>query len=77
MEGSNEAGKNYCAHRITGKTTTSAIIARISFIAYVTSDALDLVKLYLEQGISVRFRKKGHGIICAYCYRHGIFKTMV
>ena len=61
----------------TGKTTTSAIIARISFIAYVTSDALDLVKLYLEQGISVRFRKKGHGIICTYCNRHGIFKTMV
>ena len=49
----------------------------ISFIAYVTSDALDLVKLYPEQGISVRFRKKGHGIIYAYCNRHGMFKTMV
>ena len=30
----------------------------ISFIAYVTTDALNLVKLYPEQGISVRFRKK-------------------
>ena len=49
----------------------------ISFIAYVTTDALDLVKLYPEQGISVRFRKKGHGIIYAYCNRHGMFKTMV
>ena len=49
----------------------------ISFIAYVTSDALDLVKLYPEQGISVRFRKKGHGMIYAYCNRHGMFKTMV
>ena len=49
----------------------------ISFIAYVTSDALDLVKLYPEQGISVRFRKKGHGIIYAYCNRHGMFKTMI
>ncbi len=49
----------------------------ISFIAYVTSDALDLVKLYPEQGISVRFRKKGHGAIYAYCNRHGMFKTMV
>ena len=49
----------------------------ISFIAYVTSDALDLVKLYPEQGISVRFRKKGHGLIYAYCNRHGMFKTIV
>ena len=49
----------------------------ISFIAYVTSDALDLVKLYPEQGISVRFRKKGHGVIYAYCNRHGMFKTTV
>ena len=49
----------------------------ISFIAYVTSDALDLIKLYPEQGISVRFRKKGHGIIYAYCNRHGMFKTIV
>ncbi len=49
----------------------------ISFIAYVTSDALDLVKLYPEQGISVRFRKKGHGLIYAYCNKHGMFKTIV
>ena len=49
----------------------------ISFVAYVTSDALDLVKLYPEQGISVRFRKKGHGFIYAYCNRHGMFKTTV
>lgn len=49
----------------------------ISFIAYVTSDALDLVKLYPEQGISVRFRKKGHGFLYAYCNRHGMFKTML
>ncbi len=49
----------------------------ISFIAYVTSDAADLVKLYPEQGISVRFRKKGHGIIYAYCNRHGMFQTII
>ncbi len=49
----------------------------ISFIAYVTSDTLDLVKLYPEQGISVRFRKKGHGLIYAYCNRHGMFKIML
>ncbi len=49
----------------------------ISFIAYVTSDAVDLVKLYPEQGISVRFRKKGHGTIYAYCNRHGMFKALI
>lgn len=49
----------------------------ISFIAYVTSDAVDLVKLYPEQGISVRFRKKGHGNIYAYCNRHGMFKVLI
>ena len=49
----------------------------ISFIAYVTSDAVDLVKLYPEQGISVRFRKKGHGTIYAYCNRHGMFKVLI
>ena len=49
----------------------------ISFIAYVTTDGLDLVKLYPEQGISVRFRKKGHGMVYGYCNRHGMFKVMV
>ena len=49
----------------------------ISFIAYVTSDTVNLVKLYPEQGISVRFRKQGHGIIYAYCNRHGMFRAMV
>ena len=45
----------------------------ISFIAYVTADSCEVVKLYPEQGISVRFRKKGHGILYAYCNRHGMF----
>lgn len=46
----------------------------ISFIAYVTSDSVEIVKLYPEQDISVRFRKKGHGILYAYCNRHGLFR---
>lgn len=49
----------------------------ISFIAYVTSDHVELAKLYPEQGISVRFRKKGHGHIYAYCNRHGMFEKRV
>ena len=38
---------------------------------------LEVVKLYPEQEISVRFRKKGHGMIYVYCNRHGMFQKMI
>ena len=46
----------------------------ISFIAYVTSDRMQMVKLYPEQGMESRFRICGHGIIYAYCNKHGLFE---
>lgn len=49
----------------------------VSFVAYITSDSVEMVKLYPEQDIAVRFRRKGHGIIYAYCNRHGMFKTLI
>lgn len=49
----------------------------ISFIAYVTSDKCEFIKLYPEQNIEVRFLKKGHGIIYGYCNRDGLFKKIV
>lgn len=49
----------------------------ISFIAYVTSGSLELAKLYPEQDISVRFRKKGHGILYAFCNKHGMFQKLL
>ncbi|MGN0513304.1 MAG: helix-turn-helix domain-containing protein [Lachnospiraceae bacterium] len=49
----------------------------VSFIAYVTSNGVEITKLYPEQDISVRFRKKGHGIIYAYCNRHGMVKMQM
>ena len=49
----------------------------ISFIAYLAGDRLDLAKLYPEQDISVRFKRKGHGYIYAYCNRHGMFRITV
>lgn len=49
----------------------------ISFLAYVTSASVEIAKLYPEQDISVRFRKKGHGILYAYCNRHGMFRRLV
>lgn len=49
----------------------------LSFLAYVTSESVEVVKLYPEQEISVRFRRKGHGILYAYCNRHGMFRLNV
>lgn len=49
----------------------------ISFIAYVTSDVCEVVKLYPEQDISVRFRKRGHGLLYAYCNRHEMFRSLI
>ncbi|MBR0466409.1 MAG: helix-turn-helix domain-containing protein [Clostridia bacterium] len=46
----------------------------ISFIAYVTSDRCELVKLYPEQDAAVYFTKRGGGTIYAYCNNDGLFK---
>lgn len=49
----------------------------VSFIAYVTSGSVEMIKLYPEQDISIRFRKKGHGMLYAYCNRHGLFRKII
>ena len=45
----------------------------ISFTAWVSNDRAELVKLYPEQDITVRFKKRGHGTVYAYCNRDGLF----
>lgn len=45
----------------------------ISFIAWVSNDRAELVKMYPEQDITVRFKKRGHGTVYAYCNRDGLF----
>lgn len=45
----------------------------ISFIAYVTTDRTEIVKMYPEQNIECRFFRRGHGNLYAYCSRHGLF----
>lgn len=42
-------------------------------IAWVSNDRAELVKLYPEQDITVRFKKRGHGTVYAYCNRDGLF----
>ena len=46
----------------------------ISFLAYVTSDRLQMVKLYPEGNAETRFQLRGSGILYWYCNRHGLFK---
>lgn len=49
----------------------------ISFIAYVTSDRFELVKLYPEGNAETRFAIRGHGFIYIYCNRHGLMKKKI
>lgn len=46
-------------------------------MSYVTSGNVEIVKLYPEQEVSLRFRKKGHGDIYVFCNRHGMFRAIV
>ena len=48
----------------------------ISFIAYLTNDRCELVKLYPEQNAEIRFFYKGKGIIYLYCNKDGLIKNM-
>ncbi len=46
----------------------------ISFLAFVTSDRLQMVKLYPEGDAAARFQLRGSGVLYWYCNRHGLFK---
>ena len=49
----------------------------ISFIAYVTSDRFELVKLYPEGNAETRFARRGRGFIYYCCNRHGVMKKKI
>ncbi|MBR4172856.1 MAG: helix-turn-helix domain-containing protein [Clostridia bacterium] len=49
----------------------------ISFIAYVTGDRCETVKLYPEQSAEARFLKRGKGIIYVYCNKDGLIKKVL
>lgn len=49
----------------------------ISFLAYVTSDRFQLVKLYPEGNAETRLQLRGRGILYLYCNRHGLLKKKV
>lgn len=45
------------------KWETGKGLPDISFIAYITNDRCEIVKLYPEQNAEVRFLKRGKGIL--------------
>ena len=49
----------------------------ISFLAHVTTDRVEIVKLYPEMEAEKRFRMSGPGRIYAYCNRHGLFEVKI
>ena len=46
----------------------------ISFVAFVTSDRVQLVKLYPEGDAQTRLQLRGQGYLYWYCNRHGLFR---
>ena len=49
----------------------------ISFVAFVTTDRVHLVKLYPEGNAEVRLQLRGMGNLYFYCNRHGLFKKKI
>ena len=49
----------------------------ISFIAHVTSDRIQFVKLYPEGNAETRLQLRGRGFIYIYCNRHGLMKKKI
>ena len=49
----------------------------ISFVAFVTADRLQMVKLYPESNAETRLQLRGRGYLYWYCNRHGLFRKKV
>lgn len=49
----------------------------ISFLAHVTTDRLQLVKLYPEGNAQTRLSLRGRGYLYYYCNRHGLFRQKI
>ena len=49
----------------------------ISFMAYVTSDRVQFIKLYPESNAETRMQFRGRGYLYLYCNKHGLMKMKV
>ena len=49
----------------------------ISFVAFVTSDRIQMVKLYPEGNAQTRMQLRGTGSLYYYCNQHGLFRKKI
>ena len=49
----------------------------ISFVAFVTSDRIQMVKFYPEGNAETRMQLRGRGYLYYYCNRHGLFRKKI
>ena len=49
----------------------------ISFVAFVTSDRIQMVKLYPEGNAQTRLQLRGTGYLYYYCNQHGLFRKKI
>lgn len=49
----------------------------ISFVAYLTSDRVQFVKLYPEGNAQTRLKIHGGGLLYLYCNKHGLMKQKI
>ena len=49
----------------------------LSFVAYCTGERFEIVKLYPESSVAVRFFSRGHGLLYWYCNHHGLFQKRI
>ena len=49
----------------------------ISFVSFVTSDRIQLVKFYPEGSAETRLQLRGRGYLYYFCNRHGLFRKKI
>lgn len=49
----------------------------ISFVAYLTSDRIEFVKLYPEGNAETRLNLRGSGALYIYCSKHGLMRQKI
>ena len=49
----------------------------ITFLAYVTTDRMQMVKFYPEGNAETRVQLRGRGYLYHYCNRHGLFRQKI
>lgn len=49
----------------------------ISFLAYVSGDKFEMIKMYPEGNAEARFKLRGHGFLYCYCNKHCLMRKRV